>query len=75
MLSANENELTTVIGTSEWSSWDVVMYQASAGQLFWLNYDDTDTSVFLGPLEQQPSSLTLPAAIGPVAKPQTRQKP
>jgi len=69
MLAANENALTTTIGTSPETSFDVVLYQASAGQLFWLNYDDTDTSVFLGPLQQQGTITSLPAA-----RPQARQK-
>lgn len=43
-------------------SFNLVIYQASAGQLFWLEYDPLDdngvNSVFVGPLEQQSASLT-----------------
>ena len=75
MLSTNTpaNPLTiTVTGTAETPG--VVMYQASGGQLFWLNYDTSDTSEFLGPLEQQGSLAGLPAAKKPAAKAQTKQK-
>jgi hypothetical protein len=37
---------------------DVVIYQASGTQLFWLNEDDY--SIFLGPIQQQGSLATLP---------------
>jgi hypothetical protein len=37
----------------------VAAYQASGGQLFWVN-EDTD-SLWLGPLEQQPASPTFPS--------------
>jgi len=40
---------------------NTVIYQASGGQLFWLNVDQTDVSVFLGGLEQQGSLTTVPA--------------
>jgi hypothetical protein len=38
---------------------DVVVYQASGGQLFWLNEDAL--SVFVGSLQQQGSLTGLPA--------------
>lgn len=37
----------------------VVVYQAYGGQLFWVNEDTT--SLWLGPLEQQPSSPSFPS--------------
>jgi hypothetical protein len=43
-------------------SLDVIMYQASGGQLFWLNYDNTKLSVFVGPVEQQGSLTGMPLA-------------
>jgi len=44
----------------------VVVYQASGGQLFWLEKDTF--SVFLGPIEQQGSLTGVPAAKKAVAK-------
>jgi hypothetical protein len=54
MLSTNltPNPLATTVNGAM-RNYDLVIYQASGGQLFWLNYDTTNTSVFLGPLEQQ----------------------
>jgi hypothetical protein len=75
MLSTNTpaNPLTfTVNGTAQTPG--LVMYQASGAQLFWLNYDTSDLSVFVGPLEQQGSLTGLPAARRPVAKTQTKRK-
>ncbi len=75
MLSTNTipNSLATVIDGSP-LSFDLVMYQASGGQLFWLDYDTTNTTVFSGPLQQQGSLSGLPAARKPAAKTQTKQK-
>jgi len=42
-------------------NFNTVIYQAGGGQLFWLNADKTDVSVFLGVLEQQGSLVTVPA--------------
>jgi hypothetical protein len=50
----------TINGTV--GSLDVIMYQASGGQLFWLNYDNTKLSVFVGPVEQQGSLTGMPLA-------------
>jgi hypothetical protein len=44
---------------------NVVIYQASGGQLFWMGEDAFGT--FLGPLEQQQSLTGLPEARGAVA--------
>jgi hypothetical protein len=51
----------------------VVIYQASGGQLFWLDEDGSD--VFFGPLEQQGSLTGLPAArkAGAKSKPKRKQ--
>jgi hypothetical protein len=54
MLSSNVTPnplMSTVNGAMR--NYDLVMYQASGGQLFWLNYDTTNTTVFIGPLQQQ----------------------
>jgi len=72
MLSANSNPLSAPNGVL-FQSFDVVLYQASGNQLFWLNYDGTLTSVFVGPLEQQGSLTGLPLARKPV-KTQPKQK-
>jgi hypothetical protein len=51
----------------------VVIYQASGGQLFWLDEDSSD--LFFGPLEQQGSLTGLPAArkAGAKSKPKRKQ--
>ena len=67
MLSTNPtpNPLAITVSGST-TDFDVVIYQASGGQLFWLNEDPT--SVFLGLLQQQTSLKGLPLArIGPAA--------
>jgi hypothetical protein len=67
MLSTNPtpNPLAvTISGTP--INFDVVIYQASGGQLLWLNEDPT--SVFLGSLQQQGSLTGLPAARKPAPK-------
>jgi hypothetical protein len=51
---------------------DLDIYQASAGQLFWINWDNN--TVFLGVLEQQGSLAGIPSATGAVSKSQTKQK-
>ncbi len=63
--------LTASINTSPYTAFDVVMYQASASQLFWLEYDYD--SVFLGSLEVQGSLTGLPTVARPV-KAQAKQK-
>jgi len=54
MLSTNPtpNPLSLVINATAPPtsySFDLVLYQASAGQLFWFGYDDAGNSVSLGP--------------------------
>ncbi|MGA9545251.1 MAG: hypothetical protein WBQ85_16865 [Candidatus Sulfotelmatobacter sp.] len=63
--------LTASIGTSPFTSFDAIIYQASASQLFWLEYDFD--SVFLGPIEVQGSLTGLPTVARPV-KAQAKQK-
>lgn len=56
MLSTNvpANSLAVSIdGASFAGAFDLVIYQANGGQLFWLQYDTGDTFVFSGPIEQQ----------------------
>src|SRR5271157_5709154 len=50
---------------------DMVIYQASGGQLFWL--EDDPNGALLGPLEQQGSLTGIPGAITPAAKTQMKQ--
>ena len=63
--------LTITVGGSP-TVFDVVIYQAGGGQLFWL--DEDDFSWFLGSLKQQGSLTTVPGAKkGAAAK--TKSKP
>lgn len=61
MLSAKDS-LATVIDGAAGPNFDMVIYQASGGQLFWIDYDTGLTTVSLGPLEQQGSLTGQPAA-------------
>jgi hypothetical protein len=54
---------------------NAVIYQANGGQLFWLDEEKNDDSVFLGSLEQQGSLIGLPAAQGTPAQTKSNQKP
>lgn len=49
-------------------NFSTVIYQAGGGELFWLNVDKDDESVFLGPLQQQGSLIGLPAQTEDLAK-------
>ena len=74
MLSTNTppNSLnTTIDGVA--GTFDLVMYQANGGQLYWMEYDTT-ASVFTGPLEQQGDLTGLPLAKKPAVKTQAKQK-
>ena len=51
---------------------DLVIYQASGDQLYWLETDSN--AVFLGPLQQQGSLVGIPAAKKPAAKTQAKPK-
>ncbi len=73
MLSGKDS-LATVIDGATGPKFDMVIYQASGGQLFWLDYDSSETTVSLGPLEQQGSLTGLPAARKRVAQIKSKQK-
>jgi hypothetical protein len=60
MLSGKDSLATLIDGTTG-PKFDMVIYQASGGQLFWLDYDTALTTVSLGPLEQQGSLASQPA--------------
>ena len=70
MLSTNvpANSLDATIDGAV-GTFDLIIYQASGGQLFWMEWDDTDFSGFTGQVEQQGSLAGLPAA----RKPQLRK--
>jgi len=71
MFSTVPNPLeVTINGTA--TPLDVVIYQASGGQLLWLNEDAS--TVFLGSLQQQGSLTGLPAARKPAVKTKSNQK-
>lgn len=55
-------------------TYTTVIYQASGGQLFWLDEDKNGESVFLGPLQQQGSLTGLPAAQQGRAKTKLKKK-
>ena len=59
----------TIDGAS--GGFDTIIYQASASQLFWLEYDDN--SVFVGPIESQGSLTGVPTVARPV-KAQVKKK-
>jgi len=64
--------------TATSTSYSVAIYQASGGQLFWVDEDEflafRDESVFGGSLQQQPASLTgLPTANAAAAKVKRKQ--
>ena len=67
--NATPNPLKVKVNTTI-TPFDVVLYQASGGQLFWLDEDAID--VFLGSLQQQGSLTGLPAAQKPAARNGTR---
>ncbi|HET9305148.1 MAG TPA: hypothetical protein VFO46_03900, partial [Candidatus Sulfotelmatobacter sp.] len=69
MLSTNvpANSLSATIDGAA-GTFDLIIYQASGGQLFWMEWDDTDFSGFTGPVEQQGSLAGLPATRKPVAR-------
>jgi hypothetical protein len=63
----------TVPGVSQ-VGFSVVFYQASGGQLFWLDENADGNSVFLGPFQQQGSLTAIPAARKTAAKTRTKPK-
>ena len=62
MLTANSNQLQIMITTTPpyFDAFDAVLYQASGGQLYWMEVDTH--GVFVGPLQQQGSLTGIPAA-------------
>ena len=59
LMTENETENPLILTVAQDPvDFDVVIYQASGTQLFWLNEDDY--SIFLGPIQQQGSLATLP---------------
>ena len=59
---SGKKSLAAVIDGVTGLKFDMVIYQASGGQLFWFDSDNTLTTVSVGPLEQQGSLTGLPAA-------------
>jgi hypothetical protein len=68
MLTKKESVAAVVDGTPVVPNFYMVLYQASAGQLFWLDYDTNLVTVSLGPLEQQGDLTGIPAARGGVLR-------
>jgi hypothetical protein len=62
--------ITAVAGSPV--DFQVAIYQASGGQLLWV--DEDDSSLFLGSLQQQGALTGLPAARRPVVKTHTKRK-
>ena len=75
MLSTNvpANSLNVTLSGTPSGTFDLVIYQASGGQLYWMEYEPTE-SVFSGPLEQQGSLTGLPLAKEPAVTTQPKQK-
>jgi hypothetical protein len=73
MLQGNStpNQLVAVINSLS-QNFNLVIYQASGGQLFWLEYDGF--SLFTGPIEQQGSLSAIPAARKHPGKTQVKRK-
>jgi hypothetical protein len=63
-----KDSIATVIDGSAGPNFDTVIYQASGGQLYWMDYDSNLTTVSVGPLEQQGSLTSLPARQGTAMK-------
>jgi hypothetical protein len=63
-----KDSIATVIDGSAGPNFDMVIYQASGGQLYWMDYDSNLTTVSVGPLEQQGSLTSLPARQGTAMK-------
>ena len=68
MLSAKDS-LATMIDGAPGPNFDMVIYQASGGELFWLDYDNSDVTVALGQLEQQGSLSGIPAGTAAAEEP------
>ena len=55
-------------------NFNTVIYQAGAGQLFWLDEEENDEGVFLGSLQKQGSLSALPAAKSIRTKARSRRR-
>jgi hypothetical protein len=80
MVTTKDSLAAVIDGTTE-PAFDMIIYQANGGQLFWLGYDLADVSAFgsavyvsVGPIEQQGSLTGLPAGRNPVSKSQSQQR-
>jgi hypothetical protein len=71
---SGKKSLQTVIDGAPGPDFDMVIYQASGTQLFWLDYDHLLTTVSIGPLEQQ-AGLSGAAAAKRTAKRVAKAKP
>jgi hypothetical protein len=71
---SGKKSLAAVIDGIPGLKFDMVIYQASGGQLFWFDSDNTLTTVSVGPLEQQGSLTGVPAA-GTLAVRRSRRGP
>jgi hypothetical protein len=71
---SGKKSLAAVIDGVPGLKFDMVIYQASGGQLFWFDSDSTLTTVSLGPMEQQGSLTGIPA-VGKLSGRRSRQKP
>lgn len=60
MLSPNQLQMMITTSPAFFDAFDVILYQASQYQLYWLEVDTR--GVFVGPLEQQGSLTGIPAA-------------
>ncbi len=68
--------LLMVTPAGKFASFALVMYQANAGQLYWLDFDTSIpiSRVFVGDLEQQGDISAVPSTKKPVVKTQAKQK-
>ena len=76
MLDTNTapNPLASTIDGSV-NTFNLIIYQASGGQLFWMQYEPAQPMVFFGQLQQQGSLTSVQAARRPAPKSQTKRKP
>ncbi len=58
----------TISAAADPGTFTTVIYQAGGGQLFWLDEQEDDASVFLGTFEQQGSLSALPTVRRPASK-------
>jgi hypothetical protein len=74
-LNAGRYNMTlAVTAAADPLNFTTVIYQASGGQLIWLDENADGASVFLGPLQQQGSLASLPAVKSASARSMSKQK-